>query len=109
MLSPMATLANFNRLFNQGKKNHFTIFGQNDKKKFIERTGKRGTKALNDDPTEGQADTNAAGKEIRVETMAGGALNINASNGTLEKSDLHQDETFQIKEEPDIAMETSQI
>ena len=41
--------------------------------------------------------------------MAGGALNINASNGTLEKSDLPQDETFQIKEEPDIAMETSQI
>ena len=41
--------------------------------------------------------------------MAGGALNIDASKADMDRSDLPQDDTFQIKDAPDIAMDTSQI
>jgi len=35
LIGPNASLAAINRIFNQGKKNHFIILGEKDKAKFL--------------------------------------------------------------------------
>ncbi len=53
IISPNASLAMINRIFNQGRKNHFTLLGERDKAKFLERQQKPLDKVMDEDPTEG--------------------------------------------------------
>lgn len=85
LVSCNSTLAAINRIFNQGKKNHFTLLGAKDKAKFLAKQKKPADQAINDDPTEGNNESTAQAqasdeREIKVETMPGGALNIDASS-----------------------------
>ena len=54
MIGPNASLAQINRIFNQGKKNHFTLLGEKDKTKFLQRQTQPLEQEIQQDPTEGE-------------------------------------------------------
>jgi hypothetical protein len=69
IISPDATLAIIDRVFNQGKKNHFTILGEKDKHKFHMVANKVGDWRPTTDKTEGrQGSAPLVESEMRVKS-----------------------------------------
>lgn len=65
VIGPNSTIAHFNRVYNQGVKNHFTLLGSNDKELFDAIYG------VNDDLKDINKDKNAIGNNISDEESEG--------------------------------------